>query len=577
MSSVWRCLQILWVFSRYRLDRLIPREYCSRSLALILALGPWRLFPAPPGNRGDAFQKALEELGPIFIKVGQLLSTRPDLLPPDIAIPLSRLQDEVAPFDGAVARAIIERQWQCPIEARVQEFSETPLASASIAQVHTARLPDGQQVVIKVTRPDIRLRIDRDTRLMALLADFVERRVDQGHRLNAPQVVADYRQTILDEMDMPREAANTSQLKRNFSSVADARLLYVPAVHWPLTGDRVFTMERIHGIPISQVDALRSLDVDLKLLAERGVEIFFTQVFRDNFFHADMHPGNIFIDASKPEDPRYIAIDCGIVGSLAEEDQAYLAKNLLAFFRRDYRAVATLHVASGWVPPYTPIGEFEAAIRTACEPIFERPLAEISFAHFLLRLFETARRFEMEVQPQLVLLQKTLVHIEGLGRTLYPELDLWQTAQPYLERWMKSRIGPPGLLQAMRERLPEWLEHSPEVPELVYNALQNIAGSSAVGGHLQYRERQEIGRSRSAGAGRDLTSSRKSAAASQGNAQHRLMEKFIAVTSIVVLALCAGVAGFFVSVTPPWIIWIESNTWLVPSVLPLALWAVVRS
>ncbi|WP_344807403.1 ubiquinone biosynthesis regulatory protein kinase UbiB [Allohahella marinimesophila] len=572
---MWRCLQILWVFSRYRLDRLIPREYCSRSLALILTLGPWRLFPTPPGNRGDAFQKALEELGPIFIKVGQLLSTRPDLLPPDIAIPLSRLQDEVAPFDGAVARAIIERQWQCPIESRVLDFSETPLASASIAQVHTARLPDGQDVVIKVTRPDIRVRIDRDTRLMALLADFVERRVDQGHRLNAPQVVADYRQTILDEMDMPREAANTSQLKRNFSAVADARLLYVPAVHWPLTGERVFTMERIHGIPISQVATLRSLDVNLKLLAERGVEIFFTQVFRDNFFHADMHPGNIFIDASKPEDPRYIAIDCGIVGSLTEEDQAYLAKNLLAFFRRDYRAVATLHVASGWVPADTPVSEFEAAIRTACEPIFERPLAEISFAHFLLRLFETARRFEMEVQPQLVLLQKTLVHIEGLGRTLYPELDLWQTAQPYLERWMKSRIGPPGLLQAMRERLPEWLEHSPEMPELVYNALQNIAGGSGVGGHLQYRERQEQSRSRRATAGRGAADGNGRTWPEKSKGNGRLSAKIIAVASIALLALSAGVAGFFVSNPPDWVVWIESRPWLVPAVLPLAVWAVI--
>jgi ubiquinone biosynthesis protein len=406
-----------------------------RPVRFLLYLAPWnwfRRYPDPPGVR---IRRALEDLGPIFVKFGQILSTRKDLLPDDIASELTRLQDRVPPFPGALARQVVERAYGCPLEQVFQRFEETPLASASIAQVHTATLMDGTDVVVKVVRPGIEKVIRRDVSLLLYIAELAERYWREGRRLRPCEVVAEFQKTLYDELDLLREAANASQLRRNFST---SMLLYVPEVYWPHCQRNVMVMERIYGTPIGNIEELRRQGVDFKQLAERGVEIFFTQVFRDNFFHADMHPGNIFVGA----DHRYIAVDFGIMGTLSPVDQHYLAENFLAFFHRDYRRVAELHVESEWVPAGTRVDEFEAAIRTVCEPIFERPLKDISFGHLLLRLFQTARRFNMEVQPQLVLLQKTLLNIEGLGRQLYPELDLWQTAKPFLERWMSEQVGP---------------------------------------------------------------------------------------------------------------------------------------
>ena len=398
-------------------------------------------------DRGERLRKAIEQLGPIFVKFGQILSTRRDLLADDLADELKNLQDQVPAFSSKSAIQIIESSLNLSVKDAFLQFEEQPMASASIAQVHAAQLQSGQDVVVKVIRPDIEKTIRIDIALMLVMARLLEKYWADGKRLHPVDVVKDYQTTILDELDLQREAANTSQLKRNFS---ESNLIYIPEIYWDYTAQHVLVMERIYGVPIADVAQLHKADVDLKLLAERGVEIFFTQVFRDSFFHADMHPGNIFVDINNPRDPRYIAIDCGIVGSLDQEDQNYLARNLLAFFNRDYRQVAKLHVSSGWVPAHTRVNEFEAAIRTVCEPIFEKPLKDISFGQFLVRLFQTARRFDMEVQPQLVLLQKTLLNIEGLGRQLYPELDLWSTAHPYLENWMRERIAPPNLFKAIQ-------------------------------------------------------------------------------------------------------------------------------
>ncbi len=468
MRSTWRLFQVMQTLCKYRLDELVPVED-HPALQKLMQVGPWRFYPRPETPVAQRLREALHELGPIFIKFGQLLSTRPDLIPAAFARELAQLQDQVPPFPGDEAVAIIEEALGQPTRELFSEFSVTPLASASIAQVHAARLPDGRQVVTKVIRPGIESVIRRDTRLLRSLAAWMERLIPESRRLHPQQVVRDYELTLFDELDMMKEAANTSQLRRNF---LNSPLIYIPEVVWEMTRKPVLVMERIHGIPISDIDALRSANVDLAKLAERGVEIFFTQVFRDSFFHADMHPGNIFVDASQPSDPRYIAIDCGIMGSLSPRDQSYLARNLLAFFHQDYRQVAQLHIDSGWIPAHTRVNEFEAAIRSVCEPFFNRPLKEISFGQFLVRLFQTARRFDMEVQPQLVLLQKTLLNIEGLGRQLYPDLDLWQTGLPYLERWMQERIGPPGLIKTLSRQLPQWIEQSPDLPGLIYQALE---------------------------------------------------------------------------------------------------------
>ncbi|MFL1455309.1 ubiquinone biosynthesis regulatory protein kinase UbiB [Marinobacter sp. GN3S48] len=474
MTRLQRLFRIAWVFCRYRLDTFLPLAELPGPLKVFFLLAPWHLFPQPKLSRGDRLRLAMEELGPVFVKFGQILSTRRDLLPDDMAESLKHLQDRVPPFPSTAAREIIETSLGAPVAELFSEFSADPMASASVAQVHAATLLNGQKVVVKVLRPGIERVIQQDLALMYLMAGLLEKYWSEGKRLHPVEVVADYDSTIHDELDLQREAANASQLRRNFDN---SSLIYIPFIDWDYTRKTVLVMERIHGIPIADVAALREAGVDMKVLAEKGVEIFFTQVFRDSFFHADMHPGNIFVDVSNPADPKYIAIDFGIVGTLAPDDQSYLARNLLAFFRRDYRQVAQLHIQSGWVPPDTRVNEFEAAIRTVCEPIFEKPLKDISFGHFLLRLFQTARRFNMEVQPQLVLLQKTLLNVEGLGRQLYPDLDLWSTAQPFLETWMRKRIGPSGLIKSLQSHLPAWLEQSPEMPQLIHDTLVQLRSS----------------------------------------------------------------------------------------------------
>jgi len=464
-SQALRLVHINLVLLRYGLDDIILATHLLRPIRFVRYLLPWNWFREARAPRGERIRLALEALGPIFVKFGQMLSTRRDLLPDDVALELAKLQDRVPPFPGAVAVAMVEAELGHPLSALFASFEPEPMASASIAQVHAATLPDGREVIVKVLRPDISRVIERDLQLLYIVAELAQRYWREGRRLRPVEVVREYEKTILDELDLVREAGNASQFRRNF---ADSQMLYVPEVYWPLTQRRVMVMERIHGVPIGQLEELRRRRVNMKRLSERGVRIFFTQVFRDSFFHADMHPGNIFVDCSDPEDPRYIAVDFGIVGTLSPGDQHYLAQNFLAFFRRDYRRVAELHIESGWVPADTRVDEFESAIRSVSEPIFDRPLKDISFGGFLLRLFQTARRFNMEVQPQLVLLQKTLLNIEGLGRQLDPDLDLWTTAKPFLEEWMKERVGVEAFVRGVRSNLPQWAQQLPEMPGLVY-------------------------------------------------------------------------------------------------------------
>ncbi len=466
LKSVSRVGKIFAVTVHHRLDLLLDRNRLPATVRWLTS--PLALLPKPSQPRGVRIREALEDLGPLYIKFGQMLSTRRDLLAPDIAEELSKLQDEVPPFGQDKAIAIIEKSLNTPLEQLFSAFSPEPLASASIAQVHAARLHDGTEVVVKVVRPNLEGVIRQDVALLLLLAKWVQRYSADGRRLRPVEVVQDYEHTIIDELDMQREAANTSVLRRNFS---ESDLLYIPEVYWDYIRRDVLVMERIDGIPVSDIAAIRAQGIDMKALAERGVEIFFTQVFRDNFFHADMHPGNIFIAKTNPSKPQYIGIDCAIMGSLSDFDRYYLARNLIAIFDRDYRLVAQLHVECGWVPAKTRIQDFEAAMRSTCEPVFEKPLGEISFGQLLLYLFQTARRFDMEIQPSLVLLQKTMLAIEGLGRELYPDLDLWQTAKPYLDNWMKERYAPTGLVHQLRQHVPQWLEQLPQLPELVMDNL----------------------------------------------------------------------------------------------------------
>lgn len=467
-----RLIHIQWILLRHGLDEIIWATRIFRPIRYLYYLTPgaWLRLASRRAPRGARIRAALEDLGPIFVKFGQVLSTRRDLLPDDIARELARLQDHVPPFPSAEARMVVEQSLEQPVTTLFARFDPDPMASASIAQVHGARLLDGREVVAKVRRPGVEHRIRRDVGLMYIFAGLVERFWSEGRRLRPVAVVGEFEKTLLDELDFVREGANAQQLRRNFT---DSSILYIPEVYWPFTTGEVLVLERIGGTRISDIDELVAQNVDMRLLAERGVEIFFGQVFRDNFFHADMHPGNIFVDCSDPADPRYIAVDFGICGTLSPQDKRYLAENFLAFFQRDYRRVAELHVDSGWVPAGTRIDEFESAIRTVCEPIFERPLREISFGQVLLRLFQTARRFEMEVQPQLVLLQKTLLNIEGMGRDLYPDLDLWQTARPFLERWMSEQVGARAAWHRTRKALPEWGEVLPEIPGLVHSVLRD--------------------------------------------------------------------------------------------------------
>lgn len=484
MSRIKRLSKIARIAIRYRLDTFIDAEQLPPGLSTLFAIAPRRLLTAPRQSRGERLRLSLEALGPIFVKFGQMLSTRRDLLPDDIIQELAKLQDQVPPFPQEQAVAIIEQALGKPVAGLYAEFDRNPMASASVAQVHAATLHSGEQVVVKVIRPGIEKTIRQDIALLFTLARLIEKHLPDGRRLRPLEVVDDYQITILDELDLQREGANTSQLRRNFEG---SELLYVPEVHWDYTNRMVLTMERIYGVPVTDIEALKAQNTNMPLLAERGVEIFFTQVFRDSFFHADMHPGNIFVSTEHPETPQYIGIDCAIIGTLSDSDQYYLARNLLAIFQRDYRLVAELHVECGWVPPQTRVNDFESAIRSVCEPVFEKPLGEISFGQLLIYLFQTARRFDMEIQPSLVLLQKTLLNIEGLGRQLYPQLSLWDTAKPFLEQWVQDRYAPSGVYKRVSRHLPGLMEQLPLLPEALMENLQHSKQLLAVSEQQQNR------------------------------------------------------------------------------------------
>jgi len=465
LRVVVRLLEIQRVLLRHGLDDYVRATHLYRPLRFLFFLSPGIWFERRRrASRGERLRLALQELGPIFVKFGQAVSTRRDLLPTDIADELAKLQDRVPPFPGSVARQLVEVAYGKSVNEVFSQFEETPLAAASIAQVHVARLPNGQEVIVKVLRPDMRGVIERDLEVLHALADLAQRYWPEGRRLRPREIVGEYQKTILDELDLMREAANASQLKRNF---AGSELLYVPEVHWDYCRAEVMVMERIHGVPISDLASLRAAGTNIAQLAENGVRIFFTQVFRHNFFHADMHPGNIFVLIADPARPRYAAVDFGIVGSLDPRDQHYLAENFLAVFDRDYRRVAQLHLESGWVPPGTRVDEMESAVRTVCEPIFDRPLKDISFGRILLRLFEISRRFNMQIQPQLILLQKTLLNVEGLGRDLYPDLDIWNTASPILREWMRERTSVGALVRSLRAQAPELMSVARSLPLLL--------------------------------------------------------------------------------------------------------------
>jgi len=466
-STVLRLIAIQRVLLRYGLDEIVTATHLFRPLRYF-SPGWWRR-DSHKESLGARLRMALIELGPIFVKFGQSLSTRPDLLPKDVAMELAQLQDRVPPFPSKEALAIIEGAYGKTVGEVFASFDTEPLAAASIAQVHTATLKDGRSVIVKVLRPGVKKRIQSDMGVLYAMAGLAERFWSEGKRLHPLDVIAEYEKTTLDELDLLREAANAAQLRRNFEGSTQ---LYVPEVHWDYCRKNVLVMERIYGVPIADMDTLKAKGTNFKRLADHGVELFFTQVFQHNFFHADMHPGNIFVDVTTPEFPRYIAVDFGIVGTLSTRDQYYLAENFLAFFNRDYYRVAKLHLDSGWVPPETRLDELESAFRTVCEPIFAKPLEEISFGQLLVRLFQTARRFNMEVQPQLILLQKTLLHIEGLGRHLYPQLDLWETGKPILERWMRDRLSGANVLAKLRQQLPDLNETLQDVPQLVQTLVQ---------------------------------------------------------------------------------------------------------
>ena len=467
MNRLLRSAFIVWVVLRYGLDELVLSGFRNpflRGLRRLLSLG--RNLSSP---RGQRLREALERLGPIFVKFGQVLSTRRDLMPPDIADELARLQDRVPPFPSAVAVATIERAFARPLAEVFARFDHQPVASASIAQVHFAQLHDGREVAVKVLRPGMLPVIEKDLGLMRLMAGWVERLSADGKRLKPREVVAEFDKYLHDELDLVREASNAAQLRRNMQ---DLQLVLIPEMHWEWCRPEVLVMERMVGVPISQVERLRQAGVDIPKLARDGVTIFFTQVFRDGFFHADMHPGNIQVSLAPETFGRYISLDFGIVGTLTQFDKEYLAQNFTAFFRRDYKRVAELHIESGWVPPDTRVDELEAAIRAVCEPYFDRPLKEISLGMVLMRLFQTSRRFHVEIQPQLVLLQKTLLNIEGLGRELDPDLDLWSTAKPFLEKWMVEQVGPRKFWEQLKAEAPHYAKLLPELPRLLHDYLR---------------------------------------------------------------------------------------------------------
>ena len=474
--TLFRMLAIQRVLVKYSLDDIIKETHLLRPLRFLFYLAPRRRDSSAPV--GERIRLALEELGPIFVKFGQALSTRRDLLPPDIADELAKLQDAVPPFPAEVAIGIINEAYGEPVEEVFERFDTEPLAAASIAQVHTAKLKAGTEVIVKVLRPGVLEQIERDLDVLRMIAGLADRYWEHGKRLKPLEIVDEYEHTILDELDLMREAANSAQLKRNFQG---SDMLYVPEIYWDFCRPEVLVQERIFGTPISDMDTLREAGTNIQVLAENGVEIFFTQVFRHNFFHADMHPGNIFVLHNDPERPKYAAVDFGIVGTLSPEDQRYLAENFLAFFDRNYHRIAKLHLDSGWVPPGTRVDQLEAAVRTVCEPIFNKPLSEISFAQVLMRLFRVAQRFNVEIQPQLILLHKTLFNIEGLGRQLYPQLDLWKTAHPVLKRWMDEQVGGRAMLKDVRENLPQLRDALRELP-----AILNHVGEQVAEGRMQF-------------------------------------------------------------------------------------------
>ena len=476
-KNFFHLLRIARVLVKHNLDEFVSALHLFRPYAFLFKVLPRRHREKP---RGQRLREALEELGPVFVKFGQVLSTRPDLLPGDISAELVKLQDEVPPFPGAEAREVIERAYGDSLSQHFKSFDSEPTASASVAQVHHAELLNGSEVVVKVLRPQVQKVIERDLELLHAIADLAEKYWAEAARLKPKEIVADYDKTIHNELDLMREAANASQLKANF---ADSDLIYVPKIYWQHTRRNVMVMERIHGIPIRCLDEITDAGIDRKKLAHDGVDIFFTQAFRDGFFHADMHPGNIFVS----EQGQYRAVDFGIMGTLGAADKRYLAENLLAFFERDYHRVADAHLRAGWVPPGTPVAEFESAIRTVCEPIFARPISEISFGGFLIDLFRVAHRFQMPVQPQLVLLQKTLLNIEGLGRQLYPQLDLWETAKPFLEKWTREQIGPRAAIRTLTKELPNFFTLAPELPGLVHQVLYRLKNDELI---IQTRDKE---------------------------------------------------------------------------------------
>lgn len=469
ITQLFRLLQIFSVMMQHAVNRRVISKK-TRALHTLSYFNPLS-FTNSHHTRGESIRITLEKLGPIYVKFGQLLSTRVDLVPDDIIVELEKLQDRVAPFSADIAVQKIELAFQKNIEEIYHSFDREPLASASVAQVHAVTLKTGENAVVKIIRPGIEKTIRHDISVLQLAAIFIEKYWKHGKRLRAIEIVNEFKKTIFDELDLMREAANASQLRRNFS---DSKMMYVPKIYWEFTRDRVMTMERIYGLQISNVDEFKKRGVNLKKLSEYGVEIFFTQVFRDAFFHADMHPGNLFVDVTDPENPRYLGVDFGIMGTLSPVDQNYLAQNILAFLSRDYRRVAKLHIESGWVSQDTRIDEFESAIRTVCEPIFEKPLSQISFGNLLLKLFQTAERFDMHVQPQLILLQKTLFYIESLGRKLYPDLDLWETAKPLMTQWMRKQRGVRSLSTVFLENWHDNVEKMMQLPAMAFDVLQMI-------------------------------------------------------------------------------------------------------
>ena len=477
-SDIIHIMRIGRVIARYRLLNVLFPTPSPRWIHWVFYLLPWHWVSASPyKDRGDRIRYALEELGPVFIKLGQALSTRRDLLPPDVADSLAYLQDHVKPFDSKKSRQIIETSLQKPINTIFKSLDSEPLAAASVAQVYGGVLHNGKNIVVKIIRPGIDKIIQRDIRLMQRLARLVQWASPEARRLKPLEVVREFQHTITNELNLKREAANANLMRQHFEN---SELIYVPEVHWDYVSENVMVLERVYGIPISHIDELNAKNVNLKVLAERGVEIFFTQVFVHNFFHADMHPGNIFVDASKPDSPRYIAMDFGIMGTMNNFDRQYMADNFIAFFNRDYQKVAELHIDSKWIGEDTRTDEFEAAIRTLCEPIFEKPLKEISFGHFMVQLFQIAREYNYQVQPQLVLFEKTLLQIEGLGRQLYPELDLWSTAKPFMKKTLLKETGVKAFWQqALKqlpgtENLPDWIKELPDAPRDIHRAVQTL-------------------------------------------------------------------------------------------------------